>query len=274
MADLTAQFVGSIPEYYDAHVGRTLFDPYAADLARRVVVQLDSQPAGRILETACGTGILTRRLRGLLPPRVQLVATDLNASMLDYARRKLGEGPAIEWREADASALPFPAASFSAVICAFGVMFVPDKSLAFREARRVLADGGLFAFNVWDGVEENPHARATSTVFQELFPGDPVADFTRVPFGFNDQAQIRAMLSESGFGAIGIEQVRIAIESPSAKFFAIGAIRGTPRSLMLQQRGVEIDGVVDKVAEAFARLGGSEPFRSHAQALVVTARAA
>ena len=144
MSEANARFLGTIPELYDRHLGPVIFEPYALDLSRRVAA---AAPAS-VLEVACGTGILTQQLRAHLPPTAQLVATDLNQPMIDYARAKPGTAIPIHWRPADAAALPFPAASFGAVACQFGLMFVPDKEAAFREARRVLAQGGLFAFNV------------------------------------------------------------------------------------------------------------------------------
>src|SRR5215210_283273 len=82
-----------------------------------------------------------------LAPEVEIVATDLSLPMLDYARTKLATLKNVDWRQADIAALPFPDALFAAVVCQFGLMFVPDKQAAFREARRVLSKGGLFTFN-------------------------------------------------------------------------------------------------------------------------------
>ena len=144
MADVRASFSGSIPEYYDRCLGPAWFDAYAADLARR----LPAKPPGDVLEIACGTGLVTGRLRERLDSTVRLVATDLSKAMLDYARGKLSERRDIEWREADAVKLPFGNGEFGAVVCAFGFMFVPDKAKAMREARRVLGPGGLLFFNV------------------------------------------------------------------------------------------------------------------------------
>jgi ubiquinone/menaquinone biosynthesis C-methylase UbiE len=154
MVDTARNFGGSIPEYYDRILGRAHFERYADDLVRRV----PARPARDVLEVACGTGIVTRRLRQRIDPSLRLVATDLSAPMLEYAASKV-QG-AIEWRTADAQALPFDPAVFGALVCAFGIMFVPDKALAMREARRVLVKGGLLVFNVWDGLENNPHGAA------------------------------------------------------------------------------------------------------------------
>jgi ubiquinone/menaquinone biosynthesis C-methylase UbiE len=86
-----------------------------------------------VLEVACGTGLVTRRLREHMDPARRLFASDISKAMLDYARKKLIHCEGIEWREADAASLPFDAGEFSAVVCAFGVMFVPDKRAVFRD---------------------------------------------------------------------------------------------------------------------------------------------
>lgn len=144
MAELKASFSGSIPEYYDSCLGPAYFDPFARDLAQR----LPAKPPSDVLEIACGTGLVTRRVRERLDPAFRLIATDLSKPMLDYARAKLGGNKGIEWREADAVNLPFGDGEFGALVCAFGLMFVPDKSAALREARRVLRNDGILLLNV------------------------------------------------------------------------------------------------------------------------------
>lgn len=269
MAGVPADFSGSIPEFYDRIMGPAQFDAFGAELARR----LPAKPPGDVLEVACGTGRVTRHLRERLSAELKVVASDISQAMLDYARRSLDATRGVEWREADACKLPFGDAAFGAVVCAFGVMFVPDKAACFREARRVLRKGGTFLFNVWDGLQNNPHGKAAAEVIEALLPGDPAARFGSIPYHFNDRAMIGRMLEDAGFAVERIDTVRIACTCPSAREFATGQLRGTPRSLILQERGVPVDAVIEKVAAALARVGGAEPFRYTAQALVVEARA-
>ncbi|HLW13061.1 MAG TPA: class I SAM-dependent methyltransferase, partial [Casimicrobiaceae bacterium] len=148
--DIDKVFAGSIPEIYDTLLVPLIFEPYAADLARR----LAEQPLHRILEIAAGTGVVTRAMARALPPDVSITATDLNAQMIDRARA-VGTVRNVEWRPADAINLPFGDGTFDAVVCQFGAMFFPDKQKAFSEARRVLRAGGSLLFNVWDRIEEN-----------------------------------------------------------------------------------------------------------------------
>src|SRR5712691_5626072 len=149
-SDTDKVFAGSIPKFYERYLVPLLFEPYAADLVNR----LASRSLARVLEVAAGTGVVTRRLASVLPERVSIVATDLNQPMLDLASA-IGTKRPVEWRQADAMQLPFPDGTFDAVVCQFGVMFFPEKSKAFSEARRVLRPGGAFIFNVWDRIEEN-----------------------------------------------------------------------------------------------------------------------
>ena len=233
MVDTSANFGGSVPEYYDSCLGPAWFDSFAADLAKR----LPAKPPGAVLEIACGTGLVTRRLRERLHPAVRLVATDLSRAMLDYACRKLRAFKGIEWREADAVNLPFGDREFGAVVCAFGVMFVPDKEAAFGEACRVLTEGGILLFNVWDGIDQNPHVAANVEVVEALFPGDEEMQF-RIPYQMNDPALLQRLLAQAHFGDIKIEKKQLQLDRVSARTIAIGQIRGTPRSLLIEKRGV------------------------------------
>ena len=128
---------------------------------------------GRILETAAGTGMVTRALVSSLPESVSIVATDLNQPMLDHASSQL-PSMRVTWRQADAQHLPFFDGEFDAVVCQFGVMFFPDKPRAFSEAYRVLKPGGRFLFNVWDRIEENEFADIVVKSVATLFPDNPL----------------------------------------------------------------------------------------------------
>lgn len=269
MTETNAQFVGSIPEQYDRFLGPMLFEPYAADLVGRLRVP----PAGRVLEVACGTGIVTGFLRSTLPPEVTVVATDLNEPMLAHARtaRQLGTG--VEWRPADAQTLPFADGSFDAVVCQFGLMFVPDKGLALREARRVLAPGGVLALNVWAAFEHNPIGRIAHGVISDFFPTDPPT-FYLVPFGLDDEPGLRRLLHDASFEVDTIERVRLEARCATAADAARGLILGNPVLTAIEARGTATPGsIIEKLTEALAAAGGSVPLRLPMCALVVLARA-
>ncbi len=231
MPDQHAVFAGSIPAAYDEHLGPVLFQPYADDLATR----LELPDAAKLLELACGTGIVTRTLRRKFPASVQLTATDLSASMLRYAQEHSPSEPAITWGTADFTALPFADASFDAVVCQFAIMFVPDKSLVAREAQRVLRPGGQFLFSVWDEIDQNPFPQLAHRVVRTFFPNDP-PNFYGVPFSYHDHAEIRQLLERTGFHDIAIETVAKTGIIRSAESGAIGLIDGNPIAVAIAER--------------------------------------
>ncbi len=269
MTDAHARFEGSIPENYDRYLGPFLFEPYAQDLARR----LDVSEGARVLEIACGTGIVTRRLRERLPPTAVLVATDLNPPMLDHARRKLSAVKGIDWRQADACALPFPDASFDAAVCQFGLMFVPDKPAACREARRVLAEGGTFLLNTWGTLAQNPVGRIAYETVASFFPADP-PDFYSVPFGLHQPEVVRGFLAAGGFTAVSCDEVTLEGRATSARDLAIGLVEGNPVGTAIRERGtVPLQKVIEAVAAAVEKECGDRPVRAPMCALVFGARA-
>ena len=256
-------------DLYDRHLGPTLFEPYAIDLARRVATDCGE---GSVLEMACGTGIVTQQLRTFLKPTVAFTATDINAGMLDYSQKKLAGVEGIIWKQADIANLPFPDASFNVTVCQFGLMFVPDKDRAFREMRRVLAKDGLLAFSVWDRMENNPYSMLVHKTVARFFPDNP-PQFFKAPFSFADIDVLRNLLAANGFDQIETQAVQKECLSNTARSLAIGMIEGAPILAEIQERGGSSGPIVDAVTKALARIGGDAPFRSTMQAIVVTARA-
>jgi len=268
MRDKNAVFDGSIPENYDRFLGPFIFEPYAENLVNRLELGANAN----VLEVACGTGIVTRRLAQRLPRGGRLTATDLNEPMLAYARGKNPGLAGIAWRTADAAALPFPDESFDAVVCQFGLMFVPDKAAAAREARRVLRPGGTFLFNVWGRIEENPWAAMTHETVARFFPENP-PDFYAVPFGYHDAGVIRSLLEGAGFGEIRLDWVELDSVSPSARALATGIIQGNPILHAIREHGrVEVVRVQAAVEEGLRARFGADPIRMRTRALAVAAK--
>jgi ubiquinone/menaquinone biosynthesis C-methylase UbiE len=224
-------FAGSIPELYDRYMAPMLFAPYAADLAER----LRNVNAGDLLEIAAGTGVVTRLLARSLPPTVSIIATDLNQPMVDFAAAQ-ANAARITWRQADASHLPFPSASFDIVICQFGVMFFPDKVAAYREVHRVLRPGGRFIFTTWDRIEENEITLAATDALAELFPGNPPRFMIRTPHGYHDCERIQEELRAAGFSRIETEILQLRSCTPSARDAAIGLCQGSPLRNEIEER--------------------------------------
>ncbi len=254
---------------YDRYLGSVLFEPYAIDLARRVATD---RMEGSVLEMACGTGILTQQLRTMLKPDISLTATDINPGMLDYARRKLKDLKGIDWKQADIADLPFPDASFQAVVCQFGLMFVPDKDRACREMRRVLVKDGVLALSVWDRLENNLWGILAHETVGRFFPDNP-PQFFKAPCSLYDVDVVYRLLAEHGFDRIDIRTISKECLSDSATLLATGLIEGAPVLAEIQERGGSSGPIVDALAAALVENGGDSPHRSTMQAIVATARA-
>lgn len=260
-------FAGSIPKLYETYLVPLIFEPYAADLVER----LRTRSVTRLLEVAAGTGVVTRALASGLTDEVEIVATDLNQAMIDQASA-VGTKRAVEWRQADALQLPFPDGTFDAVVCQFGVMFLPDKVRGFSEARRVLKPGGVFVFNVWDRIAENEFADAVATAVESVFPDDPPRFLARTPYGYHDRRAIERDLADAGFVAPPqITTVAARSRATSPRIPAIAFCQGTPLRNEIESRGAaRLGEATDVAAEAIARRFGPGVVDGKIQAQVVT----
>jgi ubiquinone/menaquinone biosynthesis C-methylase UbiE len=265
-SDIDKVFSGSIATLYDTYLVPLIFAPYAPDLVNR----LATRAVSRVLEIAAGTGVVTRALAAGLPDDVSIVATDLNQAMIDRAAA-VGTKRAVEWRQADAMQLPFPDATFDAVVCQFGVMFFPDKAAAFSEARRVLRPGGVFAFNVWDRIEENEFADAVTTALASVFPADPPRFMARTPHGYHDRRTVARDLAAGGFsGAPDIATVAARSRAASPRIPAIAYCQGTPLRSEIEARDASrLDEATDAATAEIARRFGDGAVDGKMQAHVV-----
>jgi len=262
-------FDDSIPRVYQSHLVPLIFEPYAEDLAARLATRAPK----RVLEIGAGTGVVTRRLATALARESSIVASDLNQAMLDVAAA-LGTARPVEWRRADALRLPFEDRAFDAVVCQFTAMFFPDKALAFAEARRVLAPGGAFLFNVWDRIEENEFAAAVTIALASVFPEDPPRFMARTPHGYHDPEAIRRDLARGGFATPPrIDTVAARSRADSAHAVAVAYCQGTPlRNEIVARDPQRLDEATRVATEAIARRFGPGPVDGKIQALVVTAQ--
>ena len=267
MGSTDAAFAGSIPAIYEQYLVPLLFEPYAEDMAAR----LGDMKQGRLLETAAGTGIVTRALVKALPPGVEIVATDLNQAMLDLAAQRL-QAPNVQWQQTDAQKLPFDDASFDAVVCQFGVMFFPDRLAAYREALRVLKPSGRFVFSVWNSLDHNEVSRIISDAVGKIFPDDPPRFIERVPFGYSDPDRIRGEVQQAGFENVDVEVVDRVTRAPSSREPAIGLCQGSPLRSELEARASgQLESITAKATDALAHRFGPSAFENRMSALVVTA---
>ena len=266
MVDRDQVFTGSIPTFYDTYLVPLIFAPYAVDLAQR----LRGRRLGHVLEVAAGTGVVTRELAATLDADTVIVATDLNQAMLDHGAA-VGTARPVEWRAADAMALPFPDAAFDAVVCQFGVMFFPDRARAYAEARRVLRPGGLFLFNAWDRIEENEFADTVTRALATVFPDDPPRFLARTPHGYHDRATIERDLAAGGFTArAALTTVAARSRAPSPRHPALAYCQGTPLRNEIEARdAARLAQATDVAAEAVARQFGRGAVDGKIQAHVV-----
>jgi ubiquinone/menaquinone biosynthesis C-methylase UbiE len=204
------QVTRSAAEVYEEFFVPALFREWAP----RVAAAAGVRPGQKVLDVACGTGVLTREVASRVGPEGEVAGLDRNEGMLAVARR-LAHG--IAWREGLAEALPYDAGQFDAVVSQFGLMFFDDRQRALEEMLRVLRPGGKLAVAVWDRLETSPGYAQMTALLQRLF-GEAVAAGLRAPFVLGDPAGLRSL-----FAAAGMPDVQIATETGSARFPSIEA---------------------------------------------------
>lgn len=202
---------GSAADVYEEFFVPALFAAWAprvADAARL-------GPGDRVLDVACGTGVLAREAARRTGEAGSVTGLDRNPGMLAVARR---QGPGIVWQEGRAEALPFEDASFDAVVSQFGLMFFEDRTMALREMRRVSRPGGQIAVAVWDALDHAPGYAVLAELLHRLF-GPKVAEPFRAPFILGDPEQLAALCS-----AAGLEMVHVARHDRPVHFASIDAL--------------------------------------------------
>ena len=268
MTDSDKEFSGSIPELYDTYLVPMIFEAYAADLAGRVAALVPDN----VLETAAGSGVVTRALAARLDPAARYVVTDLNQPMLDHAAQRQGQDDRITWQQADALSLPFDDACFDVVVCQFGVMFFPDRVAGYTEARRVLKPGGRFLFSVWDHIGVNEFADIVNQTAASIFPEDPPQFLPRTPYGYYDVGTIRDELTSAGFADVSLSTLAETSSAPSPHHVAIAFCEGTPLRNEIEARDANLlDHVTERATQAIAERCGNGPIAAKIQAHVLTA---
>ena len=217
-------FGGSIPELYERYLVPLIFEQYAHDL----VARLRSLDVVSILEVAAGSGVVTRAMAAGLPASVSITATELSQAMIDQGEL-VGTSRPVTWQRADVLALPFGDASFDAVVCQFGVMFLPDRPAAFAEVARVLRPGGVFMFNVWDAIEQNEFAAVVAEAVGRLFADDPPGFLERTPYAYFDTDLIQADVAAGGFESpASVDALEARSRASSPEVPAIAFCQGSP----------------------------------------------
>lgn len=227
------------------------------------------EPGQRVLDVACGTGVLACAAAQRTGPRGSVVGLDPNAEMLAVARAKSHR---IEWREGRAESLPFPEHSFDAVVSQFGIMFFEDRVAALREMMRVLRPGGRLAVAVCDAVDRAPGYAALAALLQRLF-GDAVANAFRAPFVLGDTQRLLALCEEAGIAGSVVTR-----HDGTVRFPSIASMISTERACVWTLGGM-LDGdqfarllaEAERELQPFVVAGGSVAF--HMPALIIAATA-
>jgi ubiquinone/menaquinone biosynthesis C-methylase UbiE len=205
--ELKGQVTRSAAEIYEEFFVPALFRQWAP-----VVTDAAAIKAGqRVLDVACGTGVLAREAAGR---GASVTGLDRNEGMLATARRM---APAIDWKAGHAEQLPFPDAGFDAVVSQFGLMFFDDRARALREMRRVLKPGGRLAVAVWDKLENSPGYAAMAALLERLF-GRRIAGELHAPFALGDAGALRALFAQAG-----MRDVTVTTSAGTARFPSIEA---------------------------------------------------
>lgn len=240
-------FTGSIPDIYQRYLVPLLFQPWADIIASRA---MELRP-NRVVEMAAGTGVLTAAMIKACP-QCEIVATDLNPTMLDVARRTAPLGAQVSFLAADACRLPFDSGSFDLGVSQFGMMFYPDRVRGFAEAARVLHPDGTYIAVVWGGLDENAVAEAVQHAMNKSFPADPPRFLARTPYGYNDADRIFEDARAGGFERVSVERITLPHPRVTTESAAEGLIMGTPLLAAVEERGP--DAVDRALAAAKAEL--------------------
>lgn len=173
------------------------------------------EPGQRVLDVACGTGVLALAAAERVGAAGRVTGLDPNEDMLRVARRKSAQ---VDWRKGRAEALPFTDASFDAVVSQFGLMFFDDRGGALRQMMRVLRPGGRLAVAVWGALESSPGYRALGDLVQRLF-GDQVAQAFGAPFALGDPEKLIALCGDAD-----LRELQVARRSGTVRFPSVEAL--------------------------------------------------
>jgi ubiquinone/menaquinone biosynthesis C-methylase UbiE len=204
-------------ESYESYMVPVLFGPWAEQLIQAAAAQRGE----RVLDLACGTGVVARRVAPRVGREGSVTALDMNPAMLEVARAAAArEGLAVEFHEGSAEDLPFHAGSFDLVLCQFALMFFADRRAALAEARRVLVEGGRIALSVWQGLDRHPFYRALHEVIRRKAGVSALQEI----FGLGDAGELRRLLLDAGFREARIEEVTMTASFPHPEAFLAAEI--------------------------------------------------
>ena len=217
-----------LAESYESYMVPTLFSPWATYLVQAA----NPQPGERVLDVACGTGIVARHVAPRVGSNGMVIALDFNPNMLTVARAAAKQrGLGIEWREGRAEKLPFPDSSFDLVLCPFGLMLFADRPAALTEMHRVLKGGGRAVLSVWQGLDRHPFYQTLHDVSQRRLGRSSVQHV----FSLGDSNERRGLLINAGFQHVEIQPVSITVRFPNPEEFLAWEIGVDPAAIPSMQ---------------------------------------
>jgi ubiquinone/menaquinone biosynthesis C-methylase UbiE len=245
--DWSAQGGGG-PELHQSFLVPAMLEPFAPLLVDAAGVRAGS----RVLDVACGTGVISREAARRAGPDGRVLGIDLGEPMLEMARAQPAQPGAapIEYRQGVAEELPAADESFDVVTCHQGLQFFPDRPEAVAQMRHVLAPGGRVAIATWAEVERQPHFAALCDVVGHHL-GEEVGEMMRSPFALHDPAELEALLDEAGFHDVRVQYTTLPVVYASHAEFAPRYIGASPvADIFAGARPAQRDAVTTEVAEA------------------------
>jgi ubiquinone/menaquinone biosynthesis C-methylase UbiE len=214
-------YSGTGPENYQRYFVPTIGRPLADDL----IEVAGLRQGERVLDVACGTGVVTRLAADRVCPKGSVAGLDVNPGMLKVARVETPPDLAVYWYEASAEAMPLPDSAYDVVLCQMGLQFIPDKLAALREMRRVLAAGGRIHLNV-PGPKPPLFAVMKQVLARHL--GNEVAGFTDLVFSLHDVGGVRDLLEQAGFRDVEVKAATKRLSLPPPADFFWQYVYSTP----------------------------------------------
>lgn len=265
MVDSTPQAEVDAANAYEALMVPALFGPWAAKVADAAQIELGQ----RVLDVACGTGILAREAASRTGPTGFVAGLDSSPGMLEVAKQL---APAVEWRQGVAESLPFPDQSFDAIVSQFGLMFFRDRRDALLEALRVLRPEGCLAVAVWDSLDKIP-AYAAEVELLERLGGRRAADALRAPFVLGDRHNLVTLFAEAGVASVEVTTDKGQARFPSVRTMVEADLRGwlpVMGVVLLEEQIARILEQAERVLRPYVTTDGTATFDTSAHIVTGT----
>jgi SAM-dependent methyltransferase len=268
MGDERWQVTGSAAEVYERQLVPAIFGPWAPR-----VLDLAAPVGGeRVLDVACGTGVVARLAAERVGPDGQVVGLDLNPGMLAVAAGLPVQGAPTGWVQADAGRLPFQDRSFEVVCCQLGLQYVPDRAATLVEMARVLTPGGRLAAMVWRSIDRSPGFAGLAEALDRHL-GPAVGAIMRAPFGLGDEGALRGLVAGAGFQDVGVDRQAGTVRFGSAREFLLAQGAGSPLAGPIGAAGPEARaGLLAEVEAALAPWQGAAGLAFPIEALLIGGR--